>query len=159
MKKYARIVDGVAVDIADNPAEQFHPDIAAKFVEVPGKVGIHWRLVDGAWSPPLPLPEPVPITWKDAAPQYWWIDVGPFLDRFGAKALAITSSPDPEVQGLLSLITPRKYVDLKRADLPGLLGTLITKQLMTVEEVNAVLTKRTTDYERHVKGLPQPVEE
>lgn len=156
MKNFARIVDDVAVDVSADPTAHFHPDIAAAFSQVPAEVRSQWRRIDGLWTPPPPPPEPAPVTWENANPQYWWIDVGPFLDRFGAKALAITSSADPEVRGLLNLITPRKYIDLKRADLPSLLGILIAKQYLTVEDVNAILTKRTTDYERHIKGLPQP---
>lgn len=54
MKNYAQIVDGVAVDVSTNPAEEFHPEIAALFVEVPSQVEPQWRLIDGTWqAPPL----------------------------------------------------------------------------------------------------------
>jgi hypothetical protein len=97
-------------------------------------------------------------TWADAQldPRYHWIDVGPFFDRFGAKALAITGSTDPQVQGLVTLLLPRKYVDLKRADLPGMLDLLISKSLINSTDKAAVLNPQTSDYERHVKGLEQP---
>lgn len=59
---YARILDNIAVEIANDPASQFHPDIAAQFVEVPGEVLVGWLLSDdGAWSAPVavdPQPEP-----------------------------------------------------------------------------------------------------
>lgn len=59
--KYARIINERAVDIATDPASQFHPDLAAEFVEVPDEVQRGWiRAEDGTWSaPPAPAaPEP-----------------------------------------------------------------------------------------------------
>lgn len=99
-----------------------------------------------------------PVRWSDANldPRYFWIDPGPFFDRFGAKALAITSSTDPQAQGLVTLLLPRKYVDLKRADLPAMLDLLVAKGIITTPEKLAVLTPVTTDYERHIKGMEQP---
>ena len=52
MANFARIVDNVAVDVSTNPAEEFHPEIAALFVEVPSQVEPQWRVIDGAWQPP-----------------------------------------------------------------------------------------------------------
>lgn len=125
------------------------------------------RLVDGIWEcgdqrftdldgtlyKPVPAP---PLTWANAPEQYWWVDVGPFFDRFGDKAIVVTSADDSVVRGMLTLITPRAYVDLKRPDLPGLLEILVAKQLITADDATRILATPTTDYERHVKGLPQP---
>lgn len=114
-----------------------------------------------AWYTPPPDPEPyVPpvLTWDDPnlPPEYHWIDVGPFFDRFGAAALGITSSADAQVQGLITLILPRQYVDLKRADVEQMVGLLVLKGLITAGEMGAVLSPQTTEWERHVKGLQQP---
>lgn len=108
--------------------------------------------------PPQPVVSVHVPAWADADldPRYWWIDKGPFFDRFGAKALAIVSSTDALVQGLVTLIMPRAYIDLKRADIPSLLDALVMKGLITADEKTAVLTTQTTDYERHIKGLVQP---
>ncbi len=86
-------------------------------------------------------------------PRLWWIDPGPFFDRFGPAAFAITSSTDPQVQGLVMLLLPRQYVDLKRPDLPQMLGLLVAKELITDDEKTVILTTPTTEYERHIKGL------
>ena len=62
--KYARISNNIAVEIAADPASQFHPDIAAQFVEVPDEVLVGWVLGDdGAWSAPVieAAPEPVAV--------------------------------------------------------------------------------------------------
>lgn len=112
------------------------------------------QFLDGAWvMAPVPV---TPPTWVDAPAEYWWIDVGPFFDRFGDKAIVITSSEDSVVRGLLTLITPRKFIDLKRPDLPGLLDILVTKELIAQDDVARILTTPTTEAERYVKGLPQP---
>ena len=105
-----------------------------------------------------PAATPAP-SWSDPSidARYHWIDVGPFFDRFGAKAIAITGSTDPQVQGLVTLLLPRKYVDLKRADLPGMLDLLVSKGVINATDKAAVLNPVTVDYERHVKGMVQPV--
>ncbi len=122
------------------------------FLSPPENASQPLRFVDGAW-----LTDPVPPpSWDEAPAEYWWIDKGPFFDRFGAKALTITSSQDSVVQGLLNLVMVRQYIDLKRADLPPMLGLLVQKGLLNVGEAAAVLSPPTTDYERHIKGLPQP---
>ena len=160
MANFARIIDNVAVDVSTEPALAFHQDIAAQFVEVPDEVQQGWLLVDGEWqAPPAPPePEPVePLTWANAPDEYWWIDVGPFYDRFGAKKLAVTSSQNPTVQGLLRLVDPRHYIDLKRADVAQMLAMLPSLvQGVTQSDVQAVLTTPTTEQERHIKGLVQP---
>lgn len=55
MNKQARIVDDVAVDVVTgDPAEMFHPDIAAQFEPIPDNVETGWRRdpQTGIWSAP-----------------------------------------------------------------------------------------------------------
>lgn len=103
-------------------------------------------------------PPPIPH-WADTNldERYWWINIGPFFDRFNGKALSITSSTDPVVQGMLTLILPRQYVDLKRADLSSMLDLLISKSLITSGDKSDILSPPTTEYERHIKGMVQPL--
>lgn len=102
---------------------------------------------------------PAQVAWSDPNldPRYHWVDLGPFLDRFGVKALAVTGSSDLQVQGLITLLLPRKYIDLKRADLPGMLDLLVSKSLINVTDKASILNPVTTDYERYIKDMPQPV--
>lgn len=60
MKNYARIIDGLAVNVSSDPENSFHPDIAREFVEVPSEVDIGWILKNGVWSAPIPAPAPPP---------------------------------------------------------------------------------------------------
>lgn len=107
----------------------------------------------------VPEPTPEPLTWDNAPPEYWWIEVGSFYDRFGAAKVPVLASPDATVQALVRDTQVRKYIDLKRPDVAQFVGYLGT----TVDEVTPgvaafVLAPPTTDDERYVKGLPQPVE-
>lgn len=121
-----------------------------------GNAGPGWNYDGTAFSDPNAIRVP---TWADADldPRYGWLDVGPFMDRFGTKALALTSSTDPQIQGVIALVMPRKYIDLKRPDLSQMLDLLISKGAIGPADKLAVLNPVTTDAERHIKGLPQPV--
>lgn len=56
-------------------------------------------------EPPAPEPE-----WT------WYIDLGPFYDRFGAAKMAVLTTTDAGVKAILADLNIRKWVDLKRAD-------------------------------------------
>lgn len=65
MTNFARIIDNVAVDVSSNPADQFHPIVAAEFQSVPDEVETGWICTDGQWAAPKP-PLPAPRTWSQA---------------------------------------------------------------------------------------------
>ena len=144
---YLLNIDGYLVGFNDNPGNPANSTNIAP----PANAVYPNRFLSGAWVTEAPA-----ITWATAPAEYWWIDVGSFFDRFGSKALSITSSTDPEVAGLVTLVVPRKYVDLQRADLPDLLDVLVRKELITEAEKATVLATPTTESERYVTGLPQP---
>lgn len=149
--RWALIEAGRVANVVEQDTQ---PTIAGLWVAC-GNAGPGWTYANGVFADPSVTPPP---SWNDPAlsAQYHWVDVGPFFDRFGAKALAITGSTDPQVQGLVTLLLPRKYVDLKRADLPGMLDLLIAKGLINSTDKAAVLSPVTVEYERHIKGLEQP---
>jgi hypothetical protein len=123
-----------------------------------GNAGIGWDW-HGGTSFTNPSQHTAPAwTDPDLAPAYWHIDVGSFMDRFGSKALALASSSDPAVQGLITLLMPRKYIDLKHPDLSSWLDLLVSKGLITSSEKSSILTTKTTEQERHVQGLAQPTD-
>ena len=52
-----------------------------------------------------------------APPVYtWYIDIGDFFDRFGPCMMAVLTSTDTTVQGMIKNILTRKWIDLKRQD-------------------------------------------
>lgn len=60
-------------------------------------------------------------------PYEWFIDIGPFFDRFGATKMAILTSTDAGVKAILADIQVRKWIDLKRADVASALDYIMTK--------------------------------
>ncbi len=70
----------------------------------------------------------------------WYIDVGPFFDRFGQKALAVVSSEDAMVKGLVLMTLSRKWIDLKRPDVGMFLGLLVSKGLIDMTDLQRILT-------------------
>lgn len=148
--KLATISNGVVINVTLPP-----PGYVAQEGEllVSGNVAPGWTYDGTTLAPP-----PAGPSWADSNldPRYWWLDKGPFFDRFGAKALAIVSSTDSVVQGLVTLILPRLYIDLRRSDVSTFLDVLVSKGLITAGEKSAVLNTPTTESERHIKGLQQP---
>lgn len=59
MKNYARIIEGIAVDVSTAPHEHFHPILAAEFAEVPLGVAPGWGFVNGQWHAPQAI-DPAP---------------------------------------------------------------------------------------------------
>lgn len=70
MSNFARIINDVAVDVSADPANSFHPDIAAEFVPVPDNVAPCWvKGADGKWSAPAPVEPPAPaVTYPKVGP-------------------------------------------------------------------------------------------
>lgn len=107
------------------------------------------------------VPEPP----AEPDPRLWWLDVGPFYDRFGADAIAIAAGDNGACKAVQTLTGVRKYVDLKDPRIGQMIDMLIATAQpaaqpwapgsgpMTVEKKEAILTTPTTEYERHVKGL------
>ena len=61
-----------------------------------------WRLSE---NQPQPEPTPAPV-WE------WYIDIGPFFDRFGAAKMPVLTSSDVGVQAILKDTQVRKWIDL-----------------------------------------------
>lgn len=106
----------------------------------------------------VPEPTPTPLTWENASPEYWWVEVGAFYDRFGDAKVPVLASANATVQALVRDTQVRKYIDLNRTDVQQFvefLGTVIPE---VTPEIREAVLGPTTDEERYIKGLPQPVE-
>lgn len=113
---------------------------------LPAPEGLQWNWTGFDWrltAPVVPTPVTPPV-WA------WYIDIGPFSDRFGVKAFAVDSSPDPFVQSFNRDLNRRKWVDLKDPRVAMALGYLagqtvpgigtIAAPILTPAEVNIFLT-------------------
>ena len=100
----------------------------------PGK----WRLAE---NQPQPEPTPAPV-WE------WYIDVGPFFDRFGSAKLAVLISADAGVQAILKDIQVRKWVDLKLPEIAQSVDYVASVvPAVTSELKEAILTTPVAEYE------------
>lgn len=102
-------------------------------------LGRPYDLATKTWGalPPLPPPE-----WE------WYIDVGPFFDRFGATKMAVLASTDPGLRSILTDLQVRKWIDLRRTD--------VIQGLQYVSSVVPSVTAEVRD--RILNTAVQPVE-
>lgn len=125
------------------------------------------RIFIGVDEEGVPMLAPLVIENPQDKPEFWWIDVGPFYDRFGPDALAIAASDHGACRAVQTLTGVRKYIDLKDPRIGQMIDMLIAVQQpaaqafapgsgpMTATKKAAILSTATTERERHVKGLVQ----
>lgn len=110
-------------------------------------------------------------TWATASEEYFWLDIGPFQDRFGNDWPVIASSTDRECVAFKeAVISGRKYINIKDPRVADAIDMMIATNKpatwslfpdsgpLTTVKKDVILNPVTTEYERHIKGLPQPTE-
>lgn len=114
MINFARIVDGVAIDVSDDPESHFHPDIAAEFEEVPDTVQHGWRLIGDEWEAPEVIEAPVAVIEPKEVDPITFKLLFTSAERIAAKALRAT---DPVIDDFWSILDdPRtRTVDMRIA--------------------------------------------
>ena len=96
-----------------------------------------WRVVET----PEP-PAPTPPEWE------WYIDIGPFFDRFGSAKLAVLTSTNPGVQAILKDTQVRKWLDLKLPEIAQSVDYLASVvPAVTPELKEAILTTQVAEHE------------
>jgi len=112
MTNFARIVDGVAIDVSGDPESHFHPDIAAEFEEVPDVVQHGWRLLDDEWEPPGVVEAPIAAVEPKEVDPITFKLLFTSTERIAAKALRAT---DPLIDDFWSILDdPRtRSVDMR----------------------------------------------
>ena len=68
-------------------------------------------------------------------PWEWFIDIGPFFDRFGAAKMAVLTSSDVGVQAILKDTQVRKWLDLKLPELASAVAYIGTKVPAVTQEI------------------------
>ena len=92
--------------------------------------------------PSAPDPEPVAPIWQ------WYIDIGPFFDRFGSAKMQVLTSSDPGVQAILKDIQVRKWIDLKISEVQQSLIYVASKVPEVTEELqDYILNTPVADHE------------
>ena len=81
-----------------------------------------------------PVQEPEPKAWE------WFIDIGPFFDRFGSAKMAVLTSSDVGVQAILKDTQVRKWLDLKLPEIASAVAYIGTKvPALTAELQQSIL--------------------
>ena len=77
---------------------------------------------------------------EPSQPWEWFIDIGPFFDRFGAAKMAVLASSDAGVQAIIKDTQVRKWLDLKHPDAASSIAYIGTKvPALTAELQSAIL--------------------
>lgn len=83
-------------------------DVEGAIASETANIGDTWNGVE--FIPADPVVPPEPPVWE------WYIDVGPYFDRFREFKLTVLASTDPTIQALVKDAQVRKWIDLKRVD-------------------------------------------
>ena len=70
-----------------------------------------------------------------AQPWEWFIDIGPFFDRFGAAKMVVLTSSDAGVQAIIKDTQVRKWLDLKLPEIASALAYIGTKVPSVTQEL------------------------
>lgn len=122
-------------------AETYEPITGTNFIQIESLddalLGKQW--LDGEFVLPPPPPSP---KWE------WYIDIGPFYDRFKSAKLAVLTSNDPGVRAVIADLNIRKWVDLARTDVSSALQYVGTQvPALTAELQTEILATPVADHE------------
>lgn len=154
---YALIKDGIVANVIIADAA-FVDDIAHLWDAVvavqPDTCSVGWTYVNGIFTAPFVEPPPV----APPKPYVWYIDLGTFNDRFGAKKLAVLMSNDPVIKAFNSDKSDRHWIDLARADVRACVNYMagvplagvgtMASPILTAEEAAAILDTPVTATEQ-----------
>ena len=96
-----------------------------------------WRVVET----PEP-PAPAGPVWE------WYIDIGPFFDRFGAAKMAVLTSSDAGVQAILKDTQVRKWLDLNLPEIEQSVQYIASKvPELTAELQDQIVNAKPAEHE------------
>lgn len=97
----------------------------------------HWRVVE--------MPEPPAPT---APVLEWYIDIGPFFDRFGAAKMPVLTSADVGVQAILKDTQVRKWLDLRLPEIEQSVQYIASKvPELTVQLQEQIINTKPAEHE------------
>lgn len=102
--RYALLSGGIVINTIEQDAL---PTIPGEWLACPGHVGPRFVFDGTNWIAPPEL---------SSQPWEWFIDIGPFFDRFGDAKMAVLTSTDAGIKAIVTDCTVRKWIDLQRAD-------------------------------------------
>lgn len=138
MANYARIINGVAVDVSATPNLSFHPTVAAEFTSVPSKVGLLWRVKDDVWTPPA---EAVITPVSTTVTFFSRLDFKRLFTGAERVAIAEARKTDAMIEDFFSIAEDPDSlgVDLTLRSTLDALQHLVDVQILTVDRRAAIL--------------------
>ena len=141
LTRYSKLNGNVVVQTI---LSEEQPGIATgDWISCPDNVGPGYTLDGSNWVPPGTPVSAAPV-WS------WYMDIGPFTDRFGTSKLSIDLSTDPIIMAFDKDLNRRKWVDLKDPRVEQVLNYIaghtdpvlgtISKALLTDQQVLDILT-------------------
>ena len=100
------------------------------------EVGIGW-----AWDGENFIAPEITEPPAQPKPYQWYIDIGPFFDRFGAAKMAVLTSSDAGVQAIIKDTQVRKWLDLKLPEIASALAYIGTKVTSVTQELQESILK------------------
>lgn len=144
---YALIKNGVVagVIVADADSVAGIADQWDHIEPASGGVGPGWGWSGGQFVAPPAPPAPPPA---EPTAYEWYIDIGPFYDRFKSAKLAVLTSNDPGVRAIIADLNIRKWVDLARTDVSSAIQYVGTQvPALTAELQTEILATPVADHE------------
>lgn len=138
--KYARIVNGIAVDVrTDSPEGFFTPGIVSEFVNVPDNVEDHWILTGTDWNAPV-IPEPVVV--EPLIPIISPVEFKLLFTPQERLAIKAEQANDAILDDLFSIIDdPRlKEINLNLESNKAVMEYLQSKGLITADRKAEIMT-------------------
>lgn len=138
--KYARIVNGIAVDVrTESPGGCFTPDVVEEFVNVPDNVEEHWILTGTDWNAPV-IPEPVVV--EPLIPIISPVEFKLLFTPQERLAIKAARSTDDIIDDLFTILDdPRlTVVNLNLDSNKNAVAYLHSKGLITAERKEEIMT-------------------
>lgn len=128
---------------AGNPADLFHPDIAALYdTDVPDTAVNGAELVGGEWVNPAPAEPPAPAPVPAAAPKVSPVEFMLLFTAAERVAIKAARATNPVIDDFLDIIDdPRlTYVDLGLVSTQEAVGYLAMEGLIAEARIQAILS-------------------
>jgi len=138
--KYARIVNGIAVDVrTESPGGCFTPDVVEEFVNVPDNVEDHWILTGTDWNAPV-IPEPVVV--EPLIPIISPVEFKLLFTPQERLAIKVEQANDAILDDLFSILDdPRlKEINLNLESNKAVMEYLQSKGLITADRKAEIMT-------------------
>jgi hypothetical protein len=106
MSNFARVINGVAINVSADPANSFHNSIASTFIAVPDEVREGWALIDGTWQAPAAAAVVVQPKRPTVGPTEFKL-LFKTAERLALKALKAT---DPVIEDIFDIIDDPRLI-------------------------------------------------